>query len=112
MIEATRRADELLRKRGLLEDTTPKEEKKEEKVEEEKKEVEEETYELPKALQEKIEKDTKTGPFSWYKPYVLISVVLCSATAASVTSLLEKVGFCFICSTIRKRIIFVCNKHK
>ena len=27
------------------------------------------TYELPKTLQEKIEKDTKTGPLSWYKSY-------------------------------------------
>ena len=27
------------------------------------------TYELPKTLQEKITKDTKTGPLSWYKSY-------------------------------------------
>ena len=64
-----RRADEILRRRGLLSDTN---DNKPEAVEEEKKEestsepVKNETYELPKTLQEKIE-NTNTGPLSWYK---------------------------------------------
>ena len=76
-IEATRRADEILRRRGLIVDTVPQEEEEEKKKneEEEKKEEKKEeevtpiTYELPKTLQEKITKDTKTGPLSWYKSY-------------------------------------------
>ena len=89
VIEATRRADILLKKRGLLPDTPApaEEEQKEENPQPE----EEETYELPQVIQEKIEKDTKTGPLSWYKSYLFVNSLIIRTTAATVTSLLEKV---------------------